>query len=247
MKSSKEIRAEARKILRNGWFWRLLSVGMLLYAVYYFVQILLALMMARNGVNSGGILALGLQSFFSLIFGAITAFGIASAALKALRNESNRWFADSMGGFQRPFSVAGLLLIMNLKVMLWSLLFIVPGIVAMYRYRQAWYLKTENPEMKATECLRKSGEMMVGKKWAAFKLDCSFIGWALLVMVLMTLAGLPAALNAVAELEGGAGVGVGAVMQAVSSISGMIGLGLFAYLAVYYMTARAVFYKVVSG
>ena len=67
-----------------------------------------------------------------------------------------------------------------LYTFLWSLLFLIPGIIASYSYSMATYILAENPDMKAGEALRLSKEMMRGNKWRLFCLELSFIGWALL-------------------------------------------------------------------
>ena len=68
-------------------------------------------------------------------------------------------------------------------IYLWTLLLIVPGIIAAYRYRQALYLLIENPELSPLDCLRFSSQMMVGHKWELFVLDLSFLGWYLLCLL----------------------------------------------------------------
>ena len=85
------------------------------------------------------------------------------------------------------FSFAGKLILLSLVryifVFLWSLLFIVPGIIAAYRYRMAIYLLVDDPSRGVMECIRLSREMMKGHKWELFVLDLSFIGWNLLAML----------------------------------------------------------------
>lgn len=73
-----------------------------------------------------------------------------------------------------------LALLRFLYVFLWSLLFIIPGIIAAYNYSMSSYILTENPDMSASEALRRSKEMMDGNKWRLFCLEMSFIGWAFL-------------------------------------------------------------------
>ena len=68
----------------------------------------------------------------------------------------------------------------DLFVSLWSLLFVIPGIIKSYEYRMIPYLLAENPGMDRTEAFAKSKEMMNGEKWNAFVLDLSFIGWVIL-------------------------------------------------------------------
>lgn len=68
----------------------------------------------------------------------------------------------------------------GLYIFLWSLLFLVPGIVATYSYAMTEYILAEHPELTATEAIRRSKEMMEGNRWRLFCLQFSFIGWDLL-------------------------------------------------------------------
>lgn len=68
----------------------------------------------------------------------------------------------------------------DLYVVLWSLLFIVPGIYKAYQYRMVPYILGENPDMTYQEVLQRSKDMMDGQKWDAFILDLSFILWHML-------------------------------------------------------------------
>ena len=76
--------------------------------------------------------------------------------------------------------VSRLAILQGLFVFLWSLLLVVPGIIAAYRYRQALYLLLDHPEKSAWQCLRESAALMRGHKWELFVLDLSFLGWMLL-------------------------------------------------------------------
>ncbi|MBQ2829458.1 MAG: DUF975 family protein [Oscillospiraceae bacterium] len=68
----------------------------------------------------------------------------------------------------------------TLYVLGWSLLFIIPGIVAGYSYAMTPYILAENPEMEPKDAIRASKEMMIGNRWRLFCLEISFIGWSLL-------------------------------------------------------------------
>ena len=65
---------------------------------------------------------------------------------------------------------------------LWSLLFIIPGIIKMFSYSQAMYIAIDNPDMTAKECMKKSIEMMNGHKFEYFIMGLSFYGWTLLLV-----------------------------------------------------------------
>lgn len=74
-----------------------------------------------------------------------------------------------------------LYVIIFVKILLWSLLFLIPGIIAAIRYSMAPYYLAEDPSLKAREALRKSKETMKGQKMTYFMLSLSFVGWNLLV------------------------------------------------------------------
>ena len=68
----------------------------------------------------------------------------------------------------------------DLYTFLWSLLFVIPGIIKAYEYRMMPFLIAENPDMTTQEAFAKSKEMMMGNKWDAFVYDLSFLGWFIL-------------------------------------------------------------------
>lgn len=95
--------------------------------------------------------------------------------------------ATSFGNLLDGFAIFGraivLSILMGIFIYLWSLLLIIPGIVAAYRYSQAMYLLIENPDMSPMECIRASKRLMNGRKGELFVLDLSFIGWSLLAAI----------------------------------------------------------------
>ena len=80
-------------------------------------------------------------------------------------------------------NVGWIMFVRTLFVSLWSLLFIIPGIIKQYEYMMIPFLLAENPQMNRKEAFEKSRQMMKGNKWAAFVLDLSFIGWSLLGII----------------------------------------------------------------
>ena len=84
---------------------------------------------------------------------------------------------DGFGMFLRII-ILGLL--EGVFIALWSMLFIIPGIIAAYRYAMAIYLLIDHPEMSPLDCIRESKRLMTGHKAEFFILDLSFIGWHLL-------------------------------------------------------------------
>ena len=83
-------------------------------------------------------------------------------------------------GFLFAGKIILLEIVQYIFVFLWSLLFIIPGIIAGYRYRFALYNLCENPEMGVMEALNMSKAQTRGHKWELFVLDLSFLGWIIL-------------------------------------------------------------------
>ena len=94
---------------------------------------------------------------------------------------------EGFGGYGHVFVT---LLLTDLFAALWSLLFIIPGIIAAYSYRLVPYLIKDRPELSAMEVIRKSKELMRGNKLRAFLLDLSFLGWFLLGAVTLNLVNI---------------------------------------------------------
>ena len=78
----------------------------------------------------------------------------------------------------------------GLFTFLWSLLFVIPGIIKAYSYSMAMYILAENPEMGALEAIDRSKAMMDGHKMELFVLELSFIGWYLLCGVTFGIAAI---------------------------------------------------------
>ena len=89
-------------------------------------------------------------------------------------------FGNLLDGFGMMPRLLWLLILEALFVMLWSCLFVVPGIVAAYRYSLAVYIMIDHPELSAMDCIRESKRMTQGYKAQLFRLDLSFLLWLLL-------------------------------------------------------------------
>ena len=92
-------------------------------------------------------------------------------------------YGNLLDGFTMMPRLLFLLILQSLLIFLWTLLFIVPGIVAVYKYRFAVYLMIDHPEWSATDCLRESKRMTQGYKGQLFRLDLSFLLWFILCAV----------------------------------------------------------------
>jgi uncharacterized membrane protein len=89
-------------------------------------------------------------------------------------------YGNLFDGFGIFFRILWLDILIGIFVFLWTLLLVVPGIIAAYSYRMAIYLLLDNPDMTPMQCISESKKMMSGHKWELFVLDLSFIGWYIL-------------------------------------------------------------------
>jgi uncharacterized membrane protein len=74
-------------------------------------------------------------------------------------------------------------ILMVLFILLWSLLFIIPGIITSLAYAMTMFILIDNPSLSASEALKESKRMMKGNKWKLFCLYLRFLGWALLAII----------------------------------------------------------------
>ena len=124
----------------------------------------------------------------SFILSTIIQFGYQSYCLKVANRDQTMSYGDLFGSAKYLLKALGLTLMMGLFTVLWTLLFIIPGIIAAYSYSQAIFIMVENPDKGVMQCIRESKEMMVGHKWEYFVLELSFILWQLLGLVTCGLA-----------------------------------------------------------
>ena len=152
--------ALGNKIFGGNWFMAVLAVllqAIIVYAVG-----------AVPGV--GGILSV-------LLYGP-NSVGVAGIFLNQSRTLQQIDVGNMFGGFSKDFGGNLLLgLMIRLFTVLWSLLFIIPGIVKMYAYSMAFYIKNDHPDYDWKKCMDESQIMMNGHKSELFVLDLSFIGW----------------------------------------------------------------------
>jgi len=131
-----------------------------------------------------------LLAFLLLLLQPVLDVGFISYCLKINRNKTTE-FKDLFNGFQFFFKVIAVFFITAVFIFLWSLLFIIPGIVAGYRYRQAFYILLDDPGKDAMQCISESKLMMHGKKLELLIIDLSFFGWYVLDYAIVLFTPLP--------------------------------------------------------
>ena len=87
---------------------------------------------------------------------------------------------DAFCGFDDFWAAFKVNFLVGLFTFLWSLLFVIPGIIKSISYSMAMYILAENKGKPALACINESKEMTNGHKMDLFVLSLSFIGWILL-------------------------------------------------------------------
>ncbi len=140
------------------------SETMMLMTIIELITLIVVIVMALFQIFVGSVLQVGACKFF---------------VLNQTQNESVSTIATPFrsGSYK---NIVLTMFLMNLYIGLWTMLLIIPGIIKSYEYRMVPYILAENPGMDRKEAFAISKRMMMGKKWATFVLDMSFMGWIFL-------------------------------------------------------------------
>lgn len=164
-------------------------------------------------------------SVLNLLFSPALSLSCTRYFLNRVRGEQPS-LMDGLFGQMRYFLKAlWLYILIGVRVFLWSLLFVIPGILAALRYSMAFYYLADDPSLSAGQAIAKSKELMKpkGMKPSYFLLLISFIGWTLL--------------SNVAQL----------LLYEISPVLAMVVVqGLQLYISTYMNAARAAFYVILT-
>lgn len=137
-----------------------------------------------------GALVLNGVVMVSAIIGALFNIFVSSAITVGVNNyfvkntDSKPSLVDAFSGFKVKYGRnIGTLLLISIKIVLWSILFIIPGIIKSYEYAIIPYILADDPEISSKDAFKKAKQMMKGNKWRLFKLNFSFIGWFVLCVL----------------------------------------------------------------
>jgi uncharacterized membrane protein len=160
LKDNSELRSNAREQLGGNWG------GAIISCVIFSI------------ISSA---ASGAAGIGSLILGGPLELGLATYFLQ-LKRQKKVQLEVLFQGF-RNFEAALILYIARMIfTFLWSLLLIIPGIIAALKFSMAVYILHDNPELSGMDAINRSKEMMDGLKGKLFGLYLSFLGWAILCL-----------------------------------------------------------------
>ena len=178
-----------------------------------------------------------ISSIYSVLVEGAFTFVVTLFFIQLIRNKTTD-LGNIFSGFGYFFKTLGLYFMMSLFIALWTLLLIVPGIIASIRYSQAFYILADDPSKGIMQCIRESKALMKGNKGKYFCLQLSFIPWMLLAyfaFVIIAVIGFVAT-----EIFPAVGI--------VLIIAGVIVfMAALCVVAAYMMGAATVFYDMVTG
>ncbi len=135
------------------------------------------------------VLAIATALAFIIFLGNVMTVGAAGWLLRFVRGETPP-VGELFACFRiyKPSVMA--MLIQGVYTFLWSLLFVIPGIVKAYAYSMVPYIIYENPNLTPNQAIRLSCKLTDGYKWDLFILNLSFIGWNILSTLTGGLVGI---------------------------------------------------------
>lgn len=123
-----------------------------------------------------------LASLLSLLITGPFVLGLTLFSINLSRDQDAR-LEQIFLGFNNFGNALAAYLLMVIFVLLWMLLFIVPGIIASISYSMTFFIMADDDSIGPMEALKKSKTMMYGYKWKYFCLGLRFFGWALLCIL----------------------------------------------------------------
>ncbi len=142
------------------------------------LMVLVAYLICSGIVEAASSMSCGIAG---IIFAGPLLLGFYRITTNVVRGKKDINLGELFCAFKGHFANALVVHLMtSLFIFLWSLLFVVPGIVKSYSYSMAQYILQDDPTKSWNQCIDESKKMMDGHKGQLFCLDLSFIGWALL-------------------------------------------------------------------
>lgn len=139
---------------------------------------------ALSGFLAGGVAWLTVLALVTgaalFILGSVIKIGYARFNLDLVDRQEELQKAKLFAYFPQWTTAAAANILQTVYIILWSLLFVIPGIIASYSYSMTGYILAEHPELTASEAISRSRRMMRGNRGRLFCLQLSFIGWGIL-------------------------------------------------------------------
>ena len=173
-----------------------------------------------------------ISQFYSMFFTGVFSVGLASFMISFVRlREIHPTYV--FNGFEYYMRCLALSLVKTGLIFLWTLLLIIPGIIASILYSQAEYILADDPSKGVMQCIAESKWMMDGNKASYFVFGLSYIGWIALSAIPLFLVSF---LSEQSDMQN--------AMEFILTAAASLPL----YLSLTYLqTGVTVFYELVSG
>ena len=180
-----EIRGMSRFILKDKWIK--VAIGLIIYQVIVtLIPDILTVLFPNQYQESVYMEEMVISSNVATLYNLLTlgaiSLGFAMYMLSIVRLGKIQ-YDTIFEGFSFYFKAIVLTFLIGIFVILWTLLLIVPGIIAGYRYSQAYYILADDPKKDPLKCINESKAMMMGNKGKLFGLQLTFLGWYILAVI----------------------------------------------------------------
>ena len=183
MKKNQDYKNAALGTLRGNW-----APAVVCAIVYVLIAVVISMFQPSVATDDS---VTGTQGTMSLVYMLLYIFVMLPISLgmyqtfNVLYTEGDNKLTSNMfklafGAYGR--NLAGMLL-MSVFTLLWTLLFIVPGVIKAIAYSMTPYILKDYPELSPNQAINLSQKMMKGHKFDFFYLVLSFLGWALLCIL----------------------------------------------------------------
>ena len=175
----KDLKEKAKKSLQGKWK-ESIKITLAFVAITMITGIIIELLTGIFQLSNN--IAEVINEVIIIIVESFLILGIENFYLKLSRNEEVTY--KELFTKTNMFKVALLsMILIAIFTTLWSLLLIIPGIIAAISYSQTYFVLLDNKDLTAKEAITKSKEMMQGHKMDYFILQLSFIGWMILATI----------------------------------------------------------------
>jgi len=234
--SQRKIKKMARQMFAGKW---LLSIGvMAIFAVltrapgfllsYFWDSDFAVFLLDAYSMFINGPLMLGLAYYF----------------IETFRQTENAGLSSISNGFANMKSAFALYIRLWIRIMLWSMLFVIPGIIAAVRYSQAFFILADEPDTLPSLCIEKSKFYMFGNKANFCMLELSFLP-------LLIIAQIPSIQYALSSIDFSQILFyedyIFAMETALSSPISVLLSAIPVLVLAYVLAANACFYDLLSG
>ena len=192
--SAKNIKSMTRQALKGHWGEAILAA--------FIIEAIMSGPRIFFGMMNSGFLAF-LSDFYGIVITGPANVGLVMFLMGIFRMENPEKRLIYKGFQDKELFIKGLLVYcsMMIRIIFLSFLFIIPGVIAAFKYSMAYRVLVDHPEYTAGDCLRASANIMSGNKLKLFMVELSFWFWLILVNIPRSVC-TQQAIAAVADIEG---------------------------------------------